>query len=81
MWCTGIDAHNMGCLASCEFVQALSGLSIPQLHVAIVTGRDELRSIGVEIDVVDRLGMARVGPQQLSLVVCVPDGNLRVCRS
>ena len=80
VWCAWIDAHNMRRLSSCELVQALSSFCIPQLHVAIVAGRYELCAAWVEIDVVDRLVVPRVRPQQFSLVIYVPYGDLGVCR-
>jgi hypothetical protein len=71
-----VDPHNMRRLARSELVDALSSLGIPKLHVPVVTGRDELRATGVEVDVVHGLGMARVRPQQLPLMVYIPYSNL-----
>jgi hypothetical protein len=76
----GIDAHDMWGLAAGEFVQAFARLRVPQLHVPIVTRRNELLSVRCEIDVVHGLGVARECPQKLALVVYVPKRNLRVCR-
>ena len=76
----GIDTHDVRCLARRELVDALSSLRVPELHISVVAGRDELRAGGVEVDVVDRLGVSSVRPQQFPLMVYVPYSNLRVCR-
>lgn len=75
----GIDAHNMWSLSAGELVQAFPSLRVPKLHIPIIARRDELRSVWCEVDVVDRLVMARKCPQEFSLVVYVPQSNLGVC--
>lgn len=80
MGCAWINADNMRRLSSGEFVEAFSCLCIPQLHVAIVAGRDELGPTGVEVDVVHGLVVAGVGPQELPLMIHIPQRNLRISR-
>lgn len=74
MWCAWVDANDMWSLASRELADAFSSLCIPQFHKAIITGRNELSTTGIEINIVDRLGMARVCSKKLSLVVCSSTG-------
>lgn len=48
-------------------------LGIPELHLLVVTGREEPRSVVVERDVLDRLRMAHKRPEAVPLVVNVPE--------
>ena len=66
-------------LARREARVALARFCIPEFHVAVIRGGDELRSRGVEGDVVDGAGVAGIGAEELSLVEGVPDFDFAVC--
>lgn len=75
-----VDADDVRCLARGELVQTFASLGIPNLHIAVVAGRDELCTSRVEIDIVNGLCVARVCSQQFSLMVDVPNSDLGICR-
>jgi hypothetical protein len=77
---TRIDADNMRRLSGCEFVETFSSFGVPELHISVIAGRNELRSTRVEVDVIDRFGMPGKCSQELPLMVYVPKGDLRIRR-
>lgn len=68
-----VEANYVWDLPRSVAVNALAGFGIPKLHVAIVRGGKELCTIIVESYISDRLGMAIVGAEELSVMIDIPN--------
>ena len=67
-----VELDDVGGLAGGELRDAGAGLSVPELHHAIVGSGEELGAGVIEADVGDGFGVTREGAQQLPLVVDIP---------
>lgn len=71
-----VEANHVWDLPCGVAVDALASFGIPKLHVAIVRGGKKLSTIVVEGYIGDSLGMAIVGPEELAVMVDIP--NLQI---
>ncbi len=65
----GVKLDAIGDLFEVKLTGTLARLSVPQLDEAIVGGREELGSQGVEGDVANSLSMTDVGTDKTAVVV------------
>lgn len=67
-----VESYDVRRRAGAEPGRAHSSLRVPQLHLTVVGAGEEGDPRWVEVDVGDRLGVARVCSEELSRVMCVP---------
>ena len=75
-----VEADDVRDLAGCEAGGAFAVFGVPELHLAVVGGGQEVGAGGVEGGVGDGFGVAGIGAQQFALVVDVPDLDFAVGR-
>lgn len=73
-----VEADDVRDLAGGEAGRAFAVFGVPELHLAVVGGGEEVAAGGVEGGVGDRFAVAGVGAQQFALVVHVPDLDFAV---
>lgn len=69
----GVEADAVGHLAVAEGLDALAGLGVPQLHLAIEAGREEFGAIGGEADVAHSFAVTHEGAQTFAFAIDVPE--------
>ncbi len=75
-----VEANDVRDLARAEAGGAFAVFGVPQLHLPVVGGGEEVAAGGVEGGVADGFAVARVGAQQVALVVDVPELDFAVGR-
>mmetsp|Transcript_12692 Transcript_12692/g.32328 ORF Transcript_12692/g.32328 Transcript_12692/m.32328 type:complete len:360 (-) Transcript_12692:538-1617(-) len=74
----GVEAHADRHPALAKVAQTLAGLGVPQLHLPIHRGAQELPSVVVERDVTHVLLVPQIGAHTAPVVVHIPDLHLAV---
>jgi hypothetical protein len=67
-----METHHVRSLAVTEPLETLTGLGVPQFHLAVVTTRQKLPTIIGECDVLDSLHMTMEGPEAISMCIHIP---------